>query len=119
MPAQAAVFDTLFATSTVNDSPHLTPRPFDAKRDGLVLGEGACTLVLEELRAMPRRVVPRMLGEIVGYGTNSDGTHVTQPKPAPWRRRCGWPWTVTPACPPERHRLRQRARHGHRPRRHG
>lgn len=74
----AAVFDTLFATSTVNDTPHLTPRPFDAKRDGLVLGEGACTLVLEELGHAQARGA-RILGEIVGFGTNSDGTHVTQP----------------------------------------
>ncbi|PMX30680.1 beta-ketoacyl-ACP synthase II, partial [Pseudomonas sp. FW301-21B01] len=43
-----AVFDTLYATSTRNDEPHLTPRPFDAARDGLVIGEGAATLVLEE-----------------------------------------------------------------------
>ena len=74
----AAVFDTLFATSTVNDTPHLTPRPFDAKRDGLVLGEGACTLVLEELGHAQARGA-RILGEIIGFGTNSDGTHVTQP----------------------------------------
>ncbi|MDX9843040.1 MAG: beta-ketoacyl-ACP synthase [Aquabacterium sp.] len=74
----AAVFDTLFATSTVNDTPHLTPRPFDAKRDGLVLGEGACTLVLEELTHAQARGA-RILGEIIGFGTNSDGTHVTQP----------------------------------------
>lgn len=74
----AAVFDTLFATSTVNDTPHLTPRPFDTKRDGLVLGEGACTLVLEELGHAQARGA-RILGEIVGFGTNSDGTHVTQP----------------------------------------
>lgn len=74
----AAVFDTLFATSTVNDTPHLTPRPFDAERDGLVLGEGACTLVLEELGHAQARGA-RILGEIIGFGTNSDGTHVTQP----------------------------------------
>ena len=74
----AAVFDTLFATSTTNDQPHLSPRPFDADRDGLVLGEGACTLVLEELDYAQARGA-RILAEIIGFGTNSDGTHVTQP----------------------------------------
>ncbi|MBI2769168.1 MAG: beta-ketoacyl-ACP synthase [Burkholderiales bacterium] len=78
---EAAVFDTLFATSVKNDSPALTPRPFDAARDGLVLGEGACTLVLEELGHARARGA-RILAEVVGYGTNSDGTHVTQPQPA-------------------------------------
>jgi len=77
----AAVFDTLFATSTKNDQPALTPRPFDAERDGLVLGEGACTLVLEEL-AHARARGARILAEVAGYGTNSDGAHVTQPKSA-------------------------------------
>jgi len=74
---EAAVFDTLFATSTRNDAPTATPRPFDAARDGLVLGEGACTLVLEELEHARQRGAP-ILAEIVGYGTNSDGVHVTQ-----------------------------------------
>ena len=74
----AAVFDTLFATSTLNDKPQLTPRPFDAARDGLVLGEGACTLVLEELEHAQARGAS-ILGEILGFGTNSDGRHVTQP----------------------------------------
>lgn len=73
-----AVFDTLFATSTRNDSPELTPRPFDKARDGLVLGEGACSLILEEYEHARARGA-KILGEIVGYGTNSDGTHVTEP----------------------------------------
>lgn len=74
----ATVFDTLFATSNRNDTPELTPRPFDASRDGLVVGEGACTLVLEDLEhALARGAT--IHGEIVGYGTNSDGQHVTQP----------------------------------------
>ena len=79
---QAAVFDTLFATSTkYNDQPRRTPRPFDKARDGLVLGEGACTFVLEEYEHAKARGA-QMLGEIVGYGTNCDGTHVTQPQSA-------------------------------------
>ncbi|WP_439686797.1 beta-ketoacyl-ACP synthase [Cupriavidus oxalaticus] len=76
---EAAVFDTLFATSTCNDTPQATPRPFDSGRDGLVLGEGAGTLLLEELEHAQARGA-RILAEIVGFGTNSDGAHVTQPK---------------------------------------
>ena len=78
---EAAVFDTLFATSTRNDTPQLTPRPFDAKRDGLVLGEGACTLVLEELEHALARGA-KIHAELLGWGTNSDGTHVTHPNAA-------------------------------------
>ena len=78
---EAAVFDTLFATSTRNDTPHLTPRPFDAKRDGLVLGEGAGTLVLEELEHALARGA-KIHAELLGWGTNSDGTHVTHPNAA-------------------------------------
>nr|WP_306602231.1 beta-ketoacyl-ACP synthase [Geothrix sp. 21YS21S-2] len=75
----AAVFDTLFATSLRNGEPHLTPRPFDRDRDGLVLGEGACTFVLEEReRALARGA--RIHAEILGFGTNSDGAHITQPQ---------------------------------------
>ena len=77
--SEAAVFDTLFATSCANDTPELTPRPFDARRDGLVLGEGACTFVVEALDHARARGA-RILAEIVGYGTNSDGVHVTQPQ---------------------------------------
>ena len=74
----AAVFDTLFATSVSNHAPQGSPRPFDANRDGLVLGEGACTFVLEELEHAQARGA-RIIAEIIGFGTNSDGTHVTQP----------------------------------------
>lgn len=77
--AAAAVFDTLFATSTKNDTPELTPRPFDVARDGLVVGEGAATLVLEEYEHAKARGA-KILSEIVGFGTNSDGAHITQPE---------------------------------------
>lgn len=77
-PTQAAVFDTLFATSTKNDSPNLTPRPFDKNRDGLVIGEGAGSLILEEYEHAKMRGA-RIYAEIIGFGTNTDGTHVTQP----------------------------------------
>jgi 3-oxoacyl-[acyl-carrier-protein] synthase II len=73
-----AVFDTLYATSTRNDEPHLTPRPFDIARDGLVVGEGAATLVLEEYEHAVARGA-RIHAEIVGFGCNSDGAHITQP----------------------------------------
>lgn len=75
---EAAVFDTLFATSVRNDAPHTTPRPFDRVRDGLVIGEGAGCLILEEREhALARGAT--VYAEIVGFGTNSDGCHVTQP----------------------------------------
>lgn len=76
--SEAAVFDTLYATSTRNDSPELTPRPYDAQRDGLVIGEGAGTLILEELEHARARGAT-IYAELVGFGTNSDGLHVTQP----------------------------------------
>lgn len=84
-PTQAAVFDTLYATSTRNDTPETTPRPFDRDRDGLVIGEGACTLILERRdHALARGA--SIYAEIVGFETNSDGAHVTQPS-APTMQR--------------------------------
>ena len=81
----SAVFDTLYATSTRNDSPGSTPRPYDRDRDGLVIGEGACTLILEEMEHAKARGAP-MLAEIVGFACNSDGNHVTQPQAATMAR---------------------------------
>jgi 3-oxoacyl-[acyl-carrier-protein] synthase II len=76
---EVAVFDTLYATSTRNDAPHLTPRPYDRDRDGLVIGEGAATLVLEDYERAKARGAT-IYAEVVGYGTNSDGNHITQPQ---------------------------------------
>ncbi|MBC8026649.1 MAG: beta-ketoacyl-ACP synthase [Steroidobacteraceae bacterium] len=76
--SEAAVFDTLYATSTRNDAPKTTPAPFDKTRDGLVIGEGACSLVIEERdRAIARGA--KIYAEIVGFASNSDGDHVTHP----------------------------------------
>lgn len=76
---QAAVFDSLFATSTQNTTPELTPRPFDKTRDGLVIGEGAATLILEEYEFAKKRNA-NIIAEVVGFGCNSDGLHITQPE---------------------------------------
>jgi 3-oxoacyl-[acyl-carrier-protein] synthase II len=77
--SHAAVFDMLYAASKAfNATPELTPRPFDQRRDGLVVGEGAGTLVLEDHdRAV--RLGKKIYAEILGFGTNCDGTHVTNP----------------------------------------
>ena len=76
----AAIFDTLFATSCrYNDTPEQTPRPFDKDRDGLVVGEGAGTLVLESLSHAKARGA-RIYAEVLGFGENSDGVHITTPQ---------------------------------------
>jgi len=74
-----AMFDTMYSASLRNDAPHTTPRPFDRDRDGLVLGEGAVTLILEDLDFARERGA-RIYAEVVGFGTNSDGAHMTQPR---------------------------------------
>lgn len=80
-PSEAAVFDTLYATSTKNFTPEITPSPFDVNRDGLVIGEGAGSLILEELDHAINRGA-KIYAELIGFGTNSDGGHVTQPDAA-------------------------------------
>ena len=80
-PTQAAVFDTILAASLVNDNPEASPRPFDQERDGLVLGEGATTLILEEYQHAKDRGAT-ILAEIIGFGTNTDGGHMIRPRQA-------------------------------------
>ena len=78
-PTESAVFDTLFATSLKNEAPKSTPRPYDANRDGLVIGEGAGTLVLEEYQHAKARGA-KIYAEIIGFASNCDAAHVTQPQ---------------------------------------
>ncbi len=74
----AAVFDIMFATSTKNDAPTRSPRPFDVERDGLVVAEGAGTLVLESLEHALKRDAA-IQAELLGFATNCDGEHMTHP----------------------------------------
>jgi 3-oxoacyl-[acyl-carrier-protein] synthase II len=77
--SHAAIFDIMYAASSrYNDKPDLAPRPFDKNRDGLVIGEGAGTFVLESYEHAKARGA-HIHAEILGYGTNCDGTHVTNP----------------------------------------
>jgi 3-oxoacyl-[acyl-carrier-protein] synthase II len=76
--AATVVFDIMYATSTRNDDPGSTPRPFDKDRDGLVIGEGAGTLILEDLSHAKARDAA-IYAEMVGFGTNSDGVHIINP----------------------------------------
>ncbi|MEZ8144573.1 beta-ketoacyl-ACP synthase II [Enterovibrio norvegicus FF-33] len=78
-PTQPAVFDTLYATSQKNEAPNSTPRPFDIDRDGIVIGEGAGSLVLEEYEHAKARGAT-IYAEIVGFASNCDAAHITDPK---------------------------------------
>ena len=79
-PIGVAGFNACKALSKRNNDPTKASRPFDAERDGFVLGEGAGVIVLENLdTAIKRNAAP--LVEMVGYGTTADAHHITQPSP--------------------------------------
>jgi beta-ketoacyl-acyl-carrier-protein synthase II len=80
IPIGIAAFDRVQATSRRNEDPHGAMRPFSKDRDGLVFGEGAGIMVLEELESARARGA-NILAELVGYGATSDAFHVTAPEP--------------------------------------
>ena len=80
VPVGVGGFHGIRACSTRNDDPAGASRPFDATRDGIVLGEAGTVLVLEELEHALRRDAT-ILAEVTGYGLSSDARHVTEPDP--------------------------------------
>ncbi|MBE6354994.1 beta-ketoacyl-ACP synthase [Treponema sp.] len=78
IPPDAAAFDAMGATAYDNEHPQEEPKPFDVKRDGLVIGEGAGSLILEDMEHAVKRGA-KIYAEVAGFGTNCDGTHITNP----------------------------------------
>lgn len=79
-PIAMAAFDNMHALSRRNDDPQGASRPFDATRDGFVMGEGSAMLILEDLEFAKARGAT-ILAEMIGYGSTSDAHHVTNPAP--------------------------------------
>jgi 3-oxoacyl-[acyl-carrier-protein] synthase II len=77
-PVGVGAFNAMKAISTRNDEPQLASRPFDAERDGFVIGEGSGVLILEDL-AFARARGAKILAEMLAYGSSADAYHITAP----------------------------------------
>lgn len=87
-PGAVAGFAAMKAMSTRNDSPETASRPFDAERDGFVMGEGSGIVILEELEHAKARGA-HIYAEVIGYGSNADAYHITAPAPGgEYARKC-------------------------------
>ena len=79
-PLAVGGFNAMKALSTRNSEPERASRPFDAQRDGFVMGEGAGLVILEDLEFAQKRGA-RILAEVIGYGASGDAYHITSPAP--------------------------------------
>src|SRR5438445_11564931 len=79
-PWSLAGLTAMRGVAVENEDPPRASRPFDATRDGFVMGEGACVFVLEELEAAQRRGA-KVYAEVLGYGASNDAHHMAQPEP--------------------------------------
>jgi len=96
-PLGVGGFCALKALSTQNDNPKEASRPFDLKRDGFVIAEGAGIVVLEELEHALKRKA-KIYAEIVGYGASCDAYHITAPDPDGYGAYLAMKWALEDAC---------------------